>query len=188
LKDTTALLLQQVESGKQIMSNASTAYLRNGRPNSVVFHFQGVRYKLEHRGHRQDSVAVPAEALNDGNISRWIKIGQLEKITRDSFMTLGARTVDILPNEFLAQPMRTSRNGGAGAVPMEKAEADTAGTLTQIKDADVFKTVREGVSPKWGGDLLSTEEELESSEFVNAQTTTNNYPSKNREDTRERGF
>lgn len=153
-------------------------YIRNGRPNRVVFHFNGVRYPLEHRGSRQDSVALPIEAANDQQISRWLQIGQLEKISQDSFMKLGARTVDILPNEYLKQNVR--KPGGLN-VPMTAAESDTARTLTQVEDRDVQNMVRENVSPKWAGDLMSTEEELESAEFANQQAQPS-YPSKNRDD------
>jgi hypothetical protein len=172
-----------------IMSKENLVYLRNARPNKIVFHYADNRIPLEHRGHRQDSVALPSDALEDATISRWVKQGQLEKISKEAYMQLGARTVDVLPNEYLSQPMRTGRGQGAGNVPMQPAEADSNKGLTQLKDTDVFKSVREGVSPKWGGDLMSTEEELESSEYINKQSEqSSNYPSKNREDTRERGF
>jgi len=164
-------------------------YVRNARPNKVVFYFDGTRYPLEHRGHRADSCSLPAEAIHDATISRWVKQGQLEKISKESFNQLAARMVDVLPNEYLAQPMRTGRGSASGVVPMNTADSDTSKGLSQVKDSDVFKTVREGVSPKWGGDLMATEEELESPEYINQQAEqTNNYPSKNREDTRERGY
>ena len=171
------------------MANKDLIYVRNARPNKVVFHFDGTRYPLEHRGHRGDSTALPAEAAQDSLISRWIQQGQLEKISKEAFMQLGARTIDVLPNEYLAQPMRAGRGAGAGVVPMVNAESDTSKGLSQLRDADVFKQVREGVSPKWGGDLMSTEEEIESPEFTNAQDRAkNNYPSKNRDDTRQAGY
>ncbi len=170
------------------MAQDTLIYVRNARPNKVIFYYAGVRYPLEHRGHRGDSVALPAEAAQDGTISRWLQQGQLEKISRDSYMKLGARTVDILPNEYLAQPMRSGRGAAAGVVPMQNAEGDTSKGLSTVKDADVFRSVREGLSPKWGGDLMSTEEELDSPEFTNQQDNKANYPSKNREDTRERGY
>jgi len=171
------------------MSKDDLVYLRNGRPNKVVFHYAGTRQPLEHRGHRGDSVSLPKDALQDATIARWVKQGQLEVISKEAYMQLGARTVDVLPNEYLSQPMRTGRGAAAGVVPMQNADSDTSKGLSQLKDADVFRSVREGVSPKWAGDLMSTEEELESAEYINKQHDTNaNYPSKNREDTRERGF
>lgn len=171
------------------MANDNLIYVRNARPNKVIFHYNDVRYVLEHRGHRQDSYSLPAEAERDGQISRWLQQGQLEKITKEAFMKLASRTVDVLPNEFLRQPMRTGRGSGAGVVPMVNADADSTRSHTQVKDVDVFRVVREGSSAQWGGDLMSTEEELESPEFINQQQkSANNYPSKNREDTRERGY
>lgn len=161
------------------MAQASTLYVRNGRPNRIVFHFDGVRYLLEHRGNRQDSTALPAEAGNDQQIARWLQNGQLEKISRDSFMKLGSRTVDILPNEYLKRDVRAQ--GGGLAIPMVAADSDTTRSRSQVADGDVHKMVRDNVSPKWAGDLMSTEEELETAEFA-AQQTQPNYPSKNRDD------
>lgn len=164
----------------------TTVYLRNKRPNGVVFHYDGIRYKLEHRGHRQDSVAVPAEAVQDGQINRWIQAGQLERISKEAFMKLGQRTVDVRPNEFLKRPVREGRGV---EVPMRKSEADTTGSLSVIHDTDVARTVRDNLSPKWAGDLMSTEEEIE--EFgYDKQQEQPNYPSRHRNatDTREQGY
>jgi len=155
-----------------------TLFVRNGRPNGIVFHFDGVRYKLEHRGHRQDSVALPIDAASDGQISRWLQIGQLEKISRDSFMKLGSRTVDVLPNEYLKRPMREGRGV---ETPLRRADSDTTGSLSVVDDGDVSRTVNSTLSQKWAGDLMSTEEELDSPEFANQQTQPN-YPSRHRED------
>jgi hypothetical protein len=169
------------------MAYEEALYVRNGRPNMIVFNYGGVRYALQHRGNRQDSTALPKEAINDLTISRWLKIGQLEKISKESFMALGARTVDVLPNEYLKRPVRgLNKNDGNLDIPMvvaDKAggkEQNTAGTLTHLKDGDVQKQVREGVSAKWAGDLMSTEEELE--EFLPEQEEQANYPSKHRGD------
>ncbi len=163
------------------MSREDNLYIRNARPNRVVFHYNGVRYLLEHRGNRQDSVALPAEAANDQSVSRWLQIGQLEKVSKESFMKLGARTVDVLPNEFLARGLRQPRGGEVQLVNATVAgaqEQDTTGARTHIADGDVHKTVREKLSPKWAGDIMTTEEELETMDF---STETANYPSKNRD-------
>jgi hypothetical protein len=167
------------------MATDNIVYLRNARPNQVIFHYDGLRYKLEHRGNRNDTVALPAGALNDRDISRWVQVKQLEVISKDSFVKLATRTVDILPNEFLQQPIR---RGKGVEVPMVRAEGDISGTKTQIVEADAMKTVKNTITPKWGGDLMSTEEELDSGDFQNAQTEPN-YPSRHREgDTREAGY
>jgi hypothetical protein len=182
-------VLDNLQAGVRVieMSREDALYVRNGRPNMIVFTVAGVRYALQHRGNRQDSVALPLEAANDTTISRWLKIGQLEKISKDSFMALGARTVDVLPNEYLKRPVRgLNKSDGNLDVPMvvaDKAggkEQNTAGTLTHIKDGDVQKQVREGVSAKWAGDLMSTEEELE--EFTPEHEAEANYPSHHRGD------
>lgn len=163
----------------------TTLYVRNARPNGIVFHFDGVRYALKHRGHREDSVALPSEAANDGQISRWLQMGQLEKISKEAFMKLGQRTVDVLPNEYLK---RTMREGRGIEVPMVKADSDTTGTPSVVVDKDVSRVVKGVLSPQWAGDLMSTDEELESPEFQNQQTPAS-YPSKNRDgDTREYGY
>lgn len=160
-------------------TSEKTIYVRNARPNRVVFHYAGTRYMLEHRGNRQDSVALPSEAQNDPQIMRWIQNNQLERITRDSFMKLTTRQIDTLPNEFLDRAVRKSN---ARDVALHPAEADTTRTLTQVNDGDVQKAVRDRLSPKWAGELMTTDEELEDLQETNAAL---NYPSKHRDsDTR----
>lgn len=157
------------------MANESTIYVRNARPNTIVFHYAGTRYKLEHRGNRQDSAALPKEAQSDPSVMRWLQNGQLERISKDSFMRLGARTVDTLPNEFLNRPVRKTN---AHDVTMRPAEADATNSLTQVDDGDVHKSVRDRLSPKWAGELMTTEEELE--DIAESQSM-QNYPSKHRD-------
>jgi hypothetical protein len=150
-----------------------TLYVRNARPNRVVFHYAGNRYRLEHRGNRNDSTSLPIEAQNDPTISRWLKIGQLERIGKDAFMRLGARQVDILPNEYL---QRKIRNNPKGELAMSPAEADTTRSLTQVDDKAVNKAA--DPSPKWSGDLMTTEEELGTTDFEAANAE---YPSHHRD-------
>jgi hypothetical protein len=161
-----------------IMAKEDTLYVRNGRPNRVVFHFNGMRYRLEHRGHRQDSTSLPIEAANDPEVSRWMKIGQLEKISKDAFMKLGARQVDVLPNEYL---QRKIRNTAKGEVVMIPAEADATRSLTQINEKDIGKSANP--APKWAGELMSTDEEIETLDYSQAE---NQYPSKYRDDDQRR--
>lgn len=156
------------------MAQNSTLYVRNGRPNRVIFHFNGMRYRLEHRGHRQDSTSLPIDAANDPEVSRWLKIGQLEQISKDAFMKLGARQVDVLPNEYL---QRKIRNTAKGEVAMHPAEADTTRSLTQINEKEVQKQANP--SSKWAGDLMSTDEELETFDYSDSG---NQYPSKYRDE------
>jgi hypothetical protein len=158
-----------------------TLYVRNGKPNRTVFHFNNVRYLLEHRGNRADSVSVPIEALSDPLISRWLKNGQLERISKESFMRLNARKVDVLPNTYLKR--HEMRSGNAWGVPMEHADADATRSKTQIPDKEVHKTVREKLTPQWAGDLMSTEEELETLDLTQEHLS---YPSKHRDDSERR--
>lgn len=157
------------------MATESTIFVRNARPNRIVFHYAGTRYLLEHRGNRQDSAALPKEAQHDPSVMRWLQNGQLEKITRDAFMKLGARTVDTLPNEYLDRSVRKAQ---ARDIVMKPAEADTTRSLTQVEDGDVQKAVRDRLTPKWAGELMTTEEELE--DLVETQSA-QNYPSKHRD-------
>lgn len=160
----------------------STLYVRNSRPNMIIFRTaDGTRHKLEHRGHRQDSTALPIEALSDPIVSRWLKIGQLEKISREDFMELGKRVVDVTPNEFLQRKIRNARAPG---LAMHPADSDTTKTLTQIVDTEVGRAANP--SPQWAGDLMTTSEELETMDFSQAAS----YPSKHRDEElrREMGY
>ncbi len=158
------------------MANKEEAlYLRNRRPNQVTIKYNGDRFPLEHRGSRKDSIALPKEAKNDPGIARWLRIGQLEELTKDVFMRLGTRQVDVLPNEFLKREVREPRGLGVAMAP---AESDITKTPTQIDDGDVRKHIAENVRPKWAGDLMTSEEELEV--FGTGDEETQNYPSKHR--------
>lgn len=152
-------------------------YVRNGHPNRVVINYQGTRFPLEHRGNRKDSIALPKAAENDHDIARWLKNGTLERISRDAFMKLGARKVDVLPNEYLKRNVRDPRRAD---VVMHPAEADATRSPTQVNDGDVHKSVRENLKPEWAGDLMSTEEELEV--FDPHGDMADDYPSKHRDD------
>lgn len=91
-------------------------------------------------------------------------------------MKLGARTVDVLPNEYLRRDVRSPR---AYDVNMRPADADTTKSLTQVDEKDVHKAVRDHSTPKWAGDLMSTEEELEDMDFTHDHQQ---YPSHHRDD------
>lgn len=158
------------------MAKEEALYIRNGRPNMVVFSFNGVRYKLHHRGNRADSISLPVDAKNDPVISRWLQKGQLEKISKESFMKLGARQVDILPNQYLKREMRKHRGA---EVRMRPADADTTKSLTQLDEKDVHKEIQEKAKLEWAGDLMSTDEELETFDYTDDSL---NYPSKHRDD------
>src|SRR6476469_9507426 len=77
---------------------ADTVYLRNNRPNRVVLTHAGLRVVLERRGSREDSVSLPAEALQDSTTARWLRAGMVEQISKDAFLDLAARTDAYDPN------------------------------------------------------------------------------------------
>lgn len=150
-------------------------YVRNARPNRVAFVFGGHRYLLEHRGNRADSTSLPIEAQHDATVSRWLKNGQLEKITQNAFMKLGTRQVDVVPTEFLKQQNLT-RAKGVGMNAPDSLSGSTQ--LSQLEQNDVHETVRK-TRLEWAGDLMSTDEELESTDYEDGNVN-NNYPSKHR--------
>lgn len=151
----------------------STLYVRNGRPNMVAFTYAGQRYTLDRRGTRTDTTALPAEAVSDSVIARWMKSGILEKISRDSFMKLAARQVDVEPSQFLKRPVR---DGKKADLIMHSAVADATHSKTTVRTEDVRKTA----TPKleWAGELMSTEEELEEMDYESSEA---NYPSHHRD-------
>jgi hypothetical protein len=153
----------------------STLYLRNRRPNRVVLNYAGSRFVLERRGSREDSVSLPADAAKDTTISRWLKQGILEKISKDSFMRLGARTVDTPTAQFIKRPVRDQRRRD---LTLHPADGDTTRSLSQIKDSEVSKSATPNL--EWAGDLMTTEEELD--EFPEESEKMANYPSKHRDD------
>lgn len=162
-------------------NNENTIYVRNARPNAIVFHYAGTRFKLEHRGNRGDSVALPKDAQSDASVMRWLQNGQLEKISRDAYMKLGTRTVDTLPNEYLDRSVRKQNARDLDLLNAGKAssnEQDTTGALTHVSDGEVHKTVRDRLTAKWAGELMTTEEELED---LAEQQSEGNYPSKHRD-------
>lgn len=151
-----------------------TLYVRNGRPNRVVFYYAGTRTGLERRGSREDSTSLPAEASNDPTVSRFLKQGILEKISREAFMKLGARQIDIEPAQFLKRPVR---DGKRADVLMHPADADTTRSPSSLRDADVRKAAVPNL--EWQGELMTTAEELEEMDYDAPQ---HNYPSHHRDD------
>lgn len=142
----------------------------------VVFKFSDVRYVLQHRGNRADSTALPIEAKDDNTISRWLKNGQLEEISKDSFIQLGRRSVDVLPNEFLK---RDVRNNKAADLRLVQSKDDASGLKVDIVPTEAVKTTSEISRPEWAGDLMTTEEELEMFDY-SADNSAANYQSKHR--------
>jgi len=75
-------------------SQDTTFYVRNWRPNSVMFRYSGLKYVLERRGDRQDTAALPVDARGNPTVTRWLRSGILEEITKDDFVELAARVTD----------------------------------------------------------------------------------------------
>lgn len=150
-------------------------YVRNARPNMVIFKFNDVRYVLQHRGNRADSVPLPEEARKDNLISRWLKNGQLEEISKEAFMQLGKRSVDVLPNEFLKRDVRNNR---AADLKLVTDKDDASGLKVNIVPGDATKTVNKISRPEWAGELMTTEEELELFSYEDQGNA--NYQSKHR--------
>lgn len=160
---------------KMAAAKEKTLYVRNARPNMVVFKFNDIRFVLQHRGNRADSVALPIEAKDDNLISRWLKNGQLEEISRDSYMKLGRRSVDVLPNEFLK---RDVRNAKAADLRLVQSKDDASGLKVDIVPTEAVKTTSDISRPEWAGDLMTTEEELETFDY--SESGNANYQSKHR--------
>jgi len=72
----------------------NTFYVRNWRPNAVVFKYAGLKYVLERRGDRKDSVALPIDAKSDPVVNRWLRTNILEEVSREDFSELASRIVD----------------------------------------------------------------------------------------------
>jgi len=70
---------------------ATTLYVRNTRPNRVILKYADLRHILERRGSREDSWSLPIEAQRDPDISRLLRIGVLEEIDKETFLTLAER-------------------------------------------------------------------------------------------------
>ena len=151
----------------------SALYVRNGRPNRLVLPLTPRQF-LERRGSREDSTALTKDAKDNPTIARWLKEGTLEQITRDQFMKLAARQIDIEPGQYLKRPVR---NGRTADLQMHPAEADTTRSPSSIREPDVRKAAVPRL--EWNGELMSTAEELEELDYSAPE---NNYPSKHRGD------
>jgi hypothetical protein len=148
-------------------------YIRNRRPNRIIIKYADTRNIVERRGSRNDSLSLPIEAENDATVSRWLKDGVLERITKEQFMKLGTRVVDVEPNQYLKRPVRSNRHAD---LSLYKADGNTSGELFNINDSEVKKKATPNL--EWNGELMTTQEELEDMSFDH-QTT--NYPSHHRE-------
>lgn len=120
---------------------ADTVYLRNMRPNRVVLQHAGLRVVLERRGSREDSVSLPAEALNESTIARWLRASMIEEITKDSFLELAARTDAYDPNyRSVEEPATQAFSRKGEGVPMAHENSATPTVIDTAKLDKKFLT------------------------------------------------
>lgn len=122
-----------------------TLYVRNARPNRLVLKFNGLREVLEHRGNRKDSIALPGELREDSEIARWLRNGQLEEISKEAFLQLGRRSIDVLPNEFLK---RDVRNNKSADLRLMENKDDASGLKIDIDPKEVTTKINENSRPQ----------------------------------------
>lgn len=104
---------------------ADTIFVRNFRPNRVVLTHAGLRIVLERRGSREDTASLPAEALNEPIIARWLRAGMIEQITKEDFLNLSARTDAFDPNFRSPDEPEVVSNVKNKAVPMSPEKSET---------------------------------------------------------------
>lgn len=132
----------------------NTFYVRNWRPNRVVFKYAGLKYILERRGDRQDTVALPVDAKSDPVIARWLKTDILEDIQRDDYIELASRATD---GPF--SPIRSKAK--EVDIPISDRESSTPTTIpTELIDNQDWR--RQHLSPnlEYVDKPLSTAEEV----------------------------
>lgn len=81
---------------------ATPLYVRNLRPNAVLVKIGGLKYTVERRGFREDTVALPPEAREDPVVSTFLQRNILEEISKETFMTLATRpenTITVGPDK-----------------------------------------------------------------------------------------
>jgi hypothetical protein len=71
-----------------------TVYVRNWRPNQLIFKHAGIKITLNRRGTRDDNVALPDEALSNTDVARFLRNGKLEQISEEAFQNLASRSED----------------------------------------------------------------------------------------------
>lgn len=81
------------------MPAAKTRYIRNKRPNRVNITVwprtpRQVRFPLDRKGARGDTMAVPAEVFEDANFQRNFRLNLIEEIPREEYMKLSERLED----------------------------------------------------------------------------------------------
>lgn len=95
-----------------------TIYLRNRRPNRVVLRYAELRVVLERRGSREDSVSLPADALQDATIARWLRSEMIEQISKEAFLELASRADAFDPNTRSEDEPITATDIRKAEIPM----------------------------------------------------------------------
>lgn len=117
----------------------NTFYVRNWRPNRLVFKYAGLKYVLERRGDRQDTVALPIDAQSDPTIARWLKSDMLENIERDDYIELASRVTEGPFGELRSRAKDID-------IPIENRTSDQPTTIrTELIDSQEWR--REYLSP-----------------------------------------
>ena len=140
-------------------------YVRNRRPNAVLIKFENLKYPVERRGSRQDTVALPPEAREDPVVSQFLNKGIVEEISKEQFMALGGRPENPVAGEKDKQerlhdyPLDRTRANEA-AIPMEPEE--TSRTPYIITDKDLRSSMEfRTPAPRFAVDFPSTDEEIQ---------------------------
>lgn len=78
----------------------NVVYIRNKRPNQINMRFgprerPTINLQLGRRGKRDDTAAIPADEVErDQNFQKNVKLGLIEIISEQEFLTLGGRIED----------------------------------------------------------------------------------------------
>lgn len=136
---------------------AEVFYVRNTRPNAVLVRLgdkpHQTKYVVERRGSREDTTALPADAIDDPTVARFIQRGIFEVITKDQFMRLGERSTG-RPSIPLVE-----RSANQVALPM--GDMNNSRTPTIIADEDIKKFAGErSPNPEFVSQPKSTEDEI----------------------------
>lgn len=69
-------------------------YVRNWRPNQLIFRHADLKIRLGRRGERTDNVALPDEALSNPDVAKFLRNGRLERISEEAYFNLATRPED----------------------------------------------------------------------------------------------
>lgn len=139
---------------------SDTIFVRNFRPNRVVLTHAGLRIVLERRGSREDTASLPAEALNEPIIARWLRAGMIEQITKEDFLNLSARSDAFDPNFRSPDEPEVVSNVKNKALAMspERSETPYLIDVNAIDKNDLSPAVEFKEKPEPTGDDLSPQQ------------------------------